>query len=81
MAGYDRDGEAKLYLTEPNGTFTLWKAVGIGKSEKSVNQLIETKYKEDFSEAEAIHLAVEALFGVVENGAKNIEIAIMRPEK
>ena len=45
MAGYDRDGEAKLYLTEPNGTFTLWKAVGIGKSEKSVNQLIETKYK------------------------------------
>ncbi len=81
LAGFDRDNHPKLYLTEPNGTFTHWKAVGIGKNEKSVNQLIESKWVEDLSEAEAVKLAVEALLGVVESGAKNIEVAIMRKDK
>jgi 20S proteasome subunit alpha 4 len=66
----------KLYVTEPSGAYSLWKANAIGRNSKNLREYLEKNYKEGMSNNEAIKLAVEALLEVVES-SKNIEICIM----
>ncbi|KAI8099235.1 putative PRE6-20S proteasome subunit [Halteromyces radiatus] len=76
IIGFDNK-EPKLYMTEPSGIYTAWKANAIGRSSKTVREFLEKNYNDDMDEKHAIKLTVKSLLEVVQTGAKNIEIAVM----
>ncbi|XP_076057136.1 proteasome alpha4 subunit [Oratosquilla oratoria] len=80
ITGFDMDGTPHLYLTDPSGTYTEWLANATGRSAKTVREFLEKHYKEEAvaEEEGAIKLAVRALLEVVQSGAKNVEVAIMK---
>ena len=80
VAGFKSETEPKLYMTEPSGSLTSWKANAIGKNAKNLREYLEKNYKEDMDEAATVRLGVETLLETVES-EKNIEIAIMRKDK
>ncbi|TID22550.1 hypothetical protein CANINC_003325 [Pichia inconspicua] len=82
IAGFDEnDNVPKLYQTEPSGIYSAWKAQAIGRSSKTVREFLEKNYPtgEQLNEAETVKLAIKALLEVVQTGAKNIEISVMKP--
>ncbi|CEP19417.1 hypothetical protein [Parasitella parasitica] len=76
IVGFDNK-EPKLYMTEPSGIYTAWKANAIGRSSKTVREFLEKNYGEDMDEKDTVKLAIKSLLEVVQTGAKNIEIAVM----
>lgn len=50
----------------------------MGRSSKSLLELLEKNYVDDCTTEAAIKLAVRALLEVVESGAKSIELAVMK---
>lgn len=84
IAGFDEnDVVPKLYQTEPSGIYSAWKAQSIGRSSKTVRDFLEKNYPTDelLNEEDTIKLAIKALLEVVQTGAKNIEISVMKPAK
>jgi 20S proteasome subunit alpha 4 len=82
VVGFDRDGSSTLYQTNPSGTYSAWKANAIGRNSKAIREFLEKHYKEDAATDEgSIKLVVKALLEVVESGAKNLEIAVMRANR
>ncbi|GAA5876503.1 hypothetical protein JCM16303_003558 [Sporobolomyces ruberrimus] len=79
IVGFDHDDEKtpKLYLTEPSGIFSAWKANAIGRSSKTVREFLEKNWKPELTNSETIQLAVKSLLEVVQTGAKNIDLAVM----
>lgn len=47
IAGFDRDGTPRLFMTEPSGTYSEWKAAAIGRSQHSVTKFLESLYFQD----------------------------------
>uniref|UniRef100_A0A336KB86 Proteasome subunit alpha type n=1 Tax=Culicoides sonorensis TaxID=179676 RepID=A0A336KB86_CULSO len=80
IGGFDFDGTAHLYQTEPSGIYYEWKANATGRSAKTVREFLEKYYKPEDVETEdgAVKLAIKALLEVVQSGKKNLEIAVMR---
>ena len=79
IAGFTDNGRPELYLTDPAGTYSSWKANAIGgRNEKAVKEYLEKNWAADMTETDAVQLTVKALLEVVDSGAKNMEIAIMR---
>ena len=81
IVGFDQTKEPMLYLTEPSGSYSLWKASAIGHNAKNVTEFLEKKYKDGLSHEEGVKLAVEGLLEVVESGNKNMEIAYMKKDE
>lgn len=71
------DGKARLFLTEPSGIHSEWRACAIGKSSKTVREFLEKHHEEGMETGEAIKLTVKALLEVVQSGAASMEIAVM----
>ncbi len=80
IAGYDRENQPKLFLTEPSGAFSQWKANAIGRNSKLMLEYLEANYHEDLSYEESLKLAVRTLIQVVEKESRNIEVAVLQPE-
>lgn len=79
LAGVSSEGRLQLYLTDPAGTYSSWKANCIGgRNEKAVCEFLEKNWTAEMTEAEALRLTVKALLQVVDSGAKNMEIAVIR---
>ncbi|KAL7423175.1 Proteasome subunit alpha type-4 [Cryptotrichosporon argae] len=77
IVGFDpNDTIPRLFMTEPSGIYSAWKACSIGRASKTVREFLEKNYIEDLERDEAIKLAVKSLLEVVQTGAKNIEIAV-----
>ena len=65
MAGFAVDGSPQLYLTDPAGTFSSWKANAIGgRNEKAVKEFLEKNWAADLAQEDAVKLAVKALLEV-----------------
>ncbi|BGO96245.1 hypothetical protein NBRC10512_002111 [Rhodotorula toruloides] len=78
LIGFDHDDpRPRLYLTEPSGIFSAWKANAIGRSSKTVREFLEKNWKADMTKDETVQLAVKSLLEVVQTGAKNIDLAVM----
>eukprot|EP01041_Mallomonas_annulata_P012200 gene12200-25629_t len=78
LAGFGMDGSPQLYLTDPAGTYSAWKANAIGgRNEKAVKEFLEKNWTDSLSEKEAVRLTVKALLEVVDSGSKNMEVAVM----
>lgn len=72
-------GKPALYQSDPAGTYSMWKANVIGgRNAKSLRDYLEKNYEEDMTEEAAVKLAVTALLEVVDSGAKNMEICVIR---
>jgi len=80
IAGFDPDSTPHLYVTDPSGTYTEWLANATGRSAKTVREFLEKQYSAEAvaTQQQAVKLAVRALLEVVQSGAKNVEVAIMR---
>lgn len=82
VVGFDpNDPEPKLYMSEPSGIYSAWKANAIGRNSKTVRELLEKSYEDDMSKEATIKLTVKSLLEVVQTGAKNIEIMVLEPGK
>ncbi|SCZ96523.1 BZ3500_MvSof-1268-A1-R1_Chr8-2g10262 [Microbotryum saponariae] len=78
IIGFDHDDPTpRLYLTEPSGIFSAWRANAIGRSSKTVREFLEKNWVADLDKDEAVKLAVKSLLEVVQTGAKNIDLAVM----
>merc|ERR1711881_87910 len=80
ITGFDDDGTAHLYQTDPSGTYHEWKANAIGRSSKTVQEFLEKNYKDEEIESDeyVIKLALKGLLEVVQTGSKNVELAVMK---
>lgn len=75
----EKFGKPVLYQTDPAGTHSSWKAQVIGgRNAKSLREFLEKNYEEDMMEDQAAKLAIQALLEVVDSGAKNMEICVVR---
>ncbi len=80
LAGFSQDdGKPVLYQTDPAGTHSEWKAQVIGgRNAKSLREFLEKNWEEGLDEAKAVRMGVQALLEVVDSGAKNMEICVVR---
>ena len=80
IGGFDEGkDEPKLFLTDPSGQVSMWKAGAIGKNSDKVLGILEEKYKENMSEIEALKCTIDAMLQYVEAGSKNMEVAVIKP--
>ncbi len=70
ISGGVKDGNPKVYHTDPSGTLTQWQAVAIGKGGAKAKDHLEENWEEGLTEDEAIELAVNAL----KEGEEDIEV-------
>ncbi|MFB6244973.1 MAG: archaeal proteasome endopeptidase complex subunit alpha [Candidatus Nanohaloarchaea archaeon] len=81
IAGGVKDGEARVYQTDPSGTLNQWRAVAIGKGGDEATEHLEENWEEDLGEEEAVELAVNALkAGEEELEAENVELSVVSEE-
>lgn len=70
-----------LYQTDPAGTHSNWRAQVIGgRNAKSLREFLEKNYEDDMDEETSVKLAVQCLLEVVDSGAKNMEVMIVRAD-
>lgn len=83
IGGFDADGSAHLFQTEPSGIFYEYKANATGRSAKVVREFFEKSYREEevANEHGAVKLAIRALLEVAQSGQNNLEVAIMENGK
>ena len=84
IAGFDgpRDQVPRLYMTEPSGIYSSWSAQTIGRNSKTVREFLEKNYdprNPPSTVEDTIKLTIKALLEVVQTGAKNIEITVVKP--
>ncbi|GAA6007960.1 proteasome core particle subunit alpha 4 [Rhodotorula paludigena] len=78
LIGFNHDEpRPHLFLTEPSGIFSEWKANAIGRSSKTVREFLETQWKADLSQDDTVALAVKSLLEVVQSGEQNIDLVLM----
>jgi proteasome alpha subunit len=78
ISGGVKDGEARVYHTDPSGTLSEWKAIAIGKGGDDAKEHLEENWSEGLSEEEAMELAVEALKeGEEDIGTENVEMSVV----
>ena len=79
IAGFNNnDTVPKLFQTEPSGVYNAWKANAIGRSSKTVREFLEKNYEDELTDEATIKLTIKSLLEVVQTGAKNIEISVLR---
>ena len=80
IAGFDEGkDEPKLFLTDPSGQVTMWRAGAVGKNSDKVIGILEEKYKDNMSENDALKCTIDAMLQYVESGSKNMEVAVIKP--
>lgn len=77
LIGFDSDRQPRLFLTEPSGIHSEWRACAIGKSSKTVREFLEKNHEAGLNDRESIKLTIKALLEVVQSGASSMEIAVM----
>ena len=77
--GEEDEGKPVLFQMDPAGTHSSWKAQVIGgRNAKSLREFLEKGCEDNMSEKAAVKLAVQALLEVVDSGAKNMEVCVVR---
>ena len=70
-----------MFKTDPSGSCSEWKAATTGRNNKTVREYLEKNYENNMTEDSSIKLCLRALLEVVESGAKNVEIVVLRSLK
>lgn len=77
IAGFSTSGIPQMYQTDPNGTYTGWKAAALGANHKTPLDYLEKNYKEDMDASATKKLAIRALLEICEASTNNIEIMVL----
>jgi len=72
IAGCDDDKRWKMYVTNPSGTMTEWRACLFGEGEKNISAVLDT-LPENCEMEDAIVLAFRALSATSEGALKNTQ--------
>lgn len=82
IGGFDFDGTPRLFKTEPSGAYYEYLASSTGRGEKPIREYLEEHYTDETikDEAAVLKLVIRALSQVVQSGAQNIEIAVMKAD-
>ena len=60
LAGFSAEGQPKLFLTDPAGIYSEWKASAIGgRNEKAVSEFLEKNWAQDMNEVDSIKVTVK----------------------
>uniref|UniRef100_A0AC35FMC5 Proteasome subunit alpha type n=1 Tax=Panagrolaimus sp. PS1159 TaxID=55785 RepID=A0AC35FMC5_9BILA len=78
--GFDYDGTPRLFKTKPSGAYYEYLASSTGRREKPIREYLEEHYKDDNikDEDSILKLDFRSLSQVVQSGAQNIEISVMK---
>ena len=77
VGGFDRERQPRLYMVEPSGMITSWKAHAIGKNNKNVVDNLQKNFKEGLTVVQGARLLTRALCEIVDNPRQNLEIAVI----
>lgn len=82
IAGGVKDGEPKVYQTDPSGTLNQYSAIAIGKGGDEAKEYLEDNFEHGLDEDSAVEMAVNALRNGEEDiELKNIELSIVSQEE
>jgi len=80
VAGVDKKG-ARIFVTDPSGTYVPYSAVAIGGNSDEVTEFLEKNYKNEISVDDAITLAISAInLKSDENGVKHIRMTKIKSD-
>jgi proteasome alpha subunit len=68
IIGGIKDGEPRLYETDPSGTPYEWQALAVGADRGEIEDYLETNYSEEMDLDAGVALALEALASVNDDG-------------
>lgn len=77
------DGEARLFETDPSGSFWEYKATAIGENAEKVKSVINRGYKDSLTLDQAINLALKSMYKGTEErfNEESIEMAYIGKEE
>ena len=79
VCGFDTaaaDAKPHVFLTDPSGQFSEWKANVVGRNSKTIREFLEKSWAPDLERSAAEKLAVRSMMETVE--ASHVEMAVMR---
>jgi len=83
-AGYDVHYNFQLYLSDPSGNYSGWKATCIGANNGTAQSLLKQEYKDDITVEEAIGLAIRVMGKTMDSttlGSEKLEFAVLTLNK
>ncbi len=82
IAGYDKDGEPRLFETDPSGAMLEYKASAIGRGKGMAISFMEGVYSDDLDLHDAVIMAILALHDSQKStfNPKSIEIGMIDKE-
>ena len=82
IAGVDEGTGPVVFLADPTGTYSGFKAIAIGQGSDQVNDYLEKNYASDLSIDDAVTLAIECIYLVSEDksGIAHIKVALVDSE-
>ncbi|CAL9049669.1 unnamed protein product [Musa acuminata subsp. burmannicoides] len=61
FAGWDKNYGFQLYMSDPSGNYSGWKAAAIGANHQAAQSMLKQDYKDDITREEAVQLALKVL--------------------
>lgn len=66
--------DKRVFLVDPSGTFTEYKAIAIGMFNETVVEILEKEYKEDMSVEEGVRFGIDVIRRAFEKNKENFDI-------
>lgn len=82
VAGYDKDGQPRLFETDPSGSMFEYKATAIGSNAEASIGIMENLYEDDMDLDDGVLLAILSLHNSGEKtfNPKQIEIGVIEED-
>lgn len=61
FAGWDKNYGFQLYMSDPSGNYSGWKAAAIGANNQPALSMLKQDYKDDMTREEAVQLVLKVL--------------------
>lgn len=72
-AGWDDRHGYQLFMSNPSGNYSGWKATSIGNNNSTAQTVLKQEYKEDMSLKEAVDLAIKVLSKTMDSSTLSSE--------
>lgn len=72
-AGWDDVNGYQLFMSNPSGNYSGWKATSIGNNNSTAQTVLKQEYKEDMSLKEAVDLAIKVLSKTMDSSTLSSE--------